>query len=158
MERCGNLRTSVSHFYHLSGKYLMRSPLRFLITALALVSGIGAANAADTKPLKVFFLTQSGTFEHSVVQRKSADKLSLAEESVIAIGKESGAFTVQCSKDSTMITPELLKDLDVMMFYTTGEIKGGAEDAPHKLPADEWSRKMKNSKSAMRIGKPSTCG
>lgn len=119
----------------------MRSPLRFLITALALVSGIGAANAADTKPLKVFFLTQSGTFEHSVVQRKSADKLSLAEESVIAIGKESGAFTVQCSKDSTMITPELLKDLDVMMFYTTGEIKGGAEDAPHKLPAEEWVKK-----------------
>jgi type 1 glutamine amidotransferase len=119
----------------------MRSPIRFLITALALVSGIGAANAADTKPLKVFFLTQSGTFEHSVVQRKSADKLSLAEESIIAIGKESGAFTVQCSKDSTLITPELLKDLDVMMFYTTGAIECGAEEAPHKAPADEWVKK-----------------
>ena len=116
----------------------MRSPARFLITAIAVLAGIGAADAADTKPLKIFFLTQSGGFEHSVVKRPAVDKLSLAEETVTAIGKESGAFTVTCSKDATKITPELLKDLDVMMFYSTGDILGKNEEVKPKTPEQEW--------------------
>ena len=120
----------------------MRSPARFLITAIAVFVGIGAsigaADAADTKPLKVFFLTQSGGFEHSVVKRPAVDKLSLAEETVTAIGKESGVFTVTCSKDATKITPELLKDLDVMMFYSTGDILGKNEPVTPKTPEQEW--------------------
>lgn len=119
----------------------MRSPIRFLIAAVALVAGIGAADAADTKPLKVFFLTQSGGFQHSVVKRPAIDKLSMAEEIVTAIGKESGVFTVQCSKDASLITPELLKDVDVMMFYSTGNILGKNQPVTRKTPEEEWVKK-----------------
>jgi len=116
----------------------MRNPLRLLIASIAIIAGIGHADAADSKPLKVFFLTQSGGFEHSAVKRPAVDKLSLAEEVVTAIGKESGVFTVTCSKDATKITPELLKDLDVMMFYSTGDILGKNETVKSKTPEEEW--------------------
>ena len=119
----------------------MRSPLRFLIAALAMLTGIGSASAADSKPLKVFFLTQSGGFQHSAVKRPAQDKLSLAEETLTAIGKDSGVFTVQCSKDATLITPALLKDLDVMVFYSTGSILGKNEPVKAKTPEEEWVQK-----------------
>lgn len=126
----------------------MRTPARFLITAIAVLAGIGAgigaadaADAADTKPLKIFFLTQSGGFQHSVVKRPAQDKLSLAEETVTAIGKDSGVFTVQCSKDASLITADLLKDMDVVMFYSTGGILGGDKPAARKTPEEEWVQK-----------------
>lgn len=119
----------------------MRSSLRSLIAAVALVAGIGHADAADSKPLKVFFLTQSGGFQHSAVKRPSADKLSLAEETVTNIGKESGVFTVQCSKDASLITADLLKDMDVVMFYSTGNILGKNEPVKAKTPEEEWQKK-----------------
>ena len=126
----------------------MRTPARFLITAIAVLAGIGAgigaadaADAADTKPLKIFFLTQSGGFQHSVVKRPAQDKLSLAEETVTAIGKDSGVFTVQCSKDASLIAADLLKDMDVVMFYSTGGILGGDKPAARKTPEEEWVQK-----------------
>jgi uncharacterized protein len=119
----------------------MRNPLRFLIASVALFAGIGHVDAADSKPLKVFFLTQSGGFQHSVVKRPAQGQLSLAEETVTAIGKESGVFTVTCSKDASLITPELLKDLDVVMFYSTGPILGKNEPVKAKTPEEEWGQK-----------------
>ncbi len=123
----------------------MRNPLRFLIASVALAvvtgSGIGHLDAADSKPLKVFFLTQSGGFQHSVVKRPAIDKLSMAEEIVTQIGKDSGVFTVQCSKDATLITADLLKDMDVVMFYSTGNILGKNEPVKSKTPDEEWVQK-----------------
>jgi type 1 glutamine amidotransferase len=119
----------------------MRNSLRFLIASVALFAGIGHVDAADSKPLKIFFLTQSGGFQHSAVKRPSADKLSLAEETVTAIGKESGVFTVQCSKDASLITADLLKDMDVVMFYSTGNILGKNEPVKAKTPEEEWVQK-----------------
>jgi type 1 glutamine amidotransferase len=119
----------------------MRNPLRFLIASVALALGIGHADAADSKPLKIFFLTQSGGFQHSVVKRPAQGQLSLAEQTVTDIGKESGVFTVQCSKDATLITPELLKDLDVVMFYSTGAILGKNEPVKAKTAEEEWQKK-----------------
>jgi uncharacterized protein len=119
----------------------MRNPLRFLIASVALVAGIAHVEAADSKPLKVFFLTQSGGFQHSVVKRPAIDKLSLAEEIVTQIGKDSGVFTVQCSKDATLITADLLKDMDVVMFYSTGNILGKNEPVKAKTPEEEWQKK-----------------
>ncbi len=119
----------------------MRTPLRFILASVAMMAGIGALDAADVKPLKVFFLTQSGGFQHSVVKRPAQDKLSLAEETLTAIGKDSGVFTVQCSKDATLVTPALLKDLDVMVFYSTGGILGKNEPVKAKTPEEEWVQK-----------------
>ena len=124
---------------------IMRNPLRFLIASVAVVAvtgaGIGHVDAADNKPLKVFFLTQSGGFQHSVVKRPAIDKLSLAEEIVTQIGKDSGVFTVQCSKDATLITADLLKGMDVVMFYSTGNILGKNEPVKAKTPDEEWVQK-----------------
>ena len=109
-----------------------------LLTATLTVWCSASAHAADGKPLQVFFLTQSAGFQHSVVKRPAQDKLSLAEEMVTAIGKESGVFETRCSKDATLITPELLKNTDVMMFYSTGSILGKNEPVTAKTPETEW--------------------
>ncbi len=115
-----------------------------LLTATLSVWCSAAATAADGKPLQVFFLTQSAGFQHSVVKRPAQDKLSLAEEMVTAIGKESGVFETRCSKDATLITPELLKNTDVMMFYSTGSILGKNEPVTAKTPETEWVATKEN--------------
>ncbi len=113
------------------------------LTATLLMALGSVADAAEGKPLKVFFLTQSAGFEHSVVKRKG-DNLSLAEEIVTKIGKDSGVFETVCSKDAAAITPELLKDLDVMMFYTTGDIladgneEGGKKKKGLAISKENW--------------------
>jgi uncharacterized protein len=110
----------------------------FIITCLASTQ---ALVAAEQKPLKVFFLTQSGSFEHSVVKRPAQDKLSLAEETMIKIGKDSGVFETRCSKDATLITPALLAETDVIMLYSQGDILGTNEPVTPKTPETEWQKK-----------------
>ena len=70
---------------------------------------------------KVLFFTKSAGFQHSVITRTSADKLSFAEQLLTDWGKDNG-FEVTCSKDGTLFTPENLKQYDVIAFCTTGDL------------------------------------
>jgi hypothetical protein len=98
----------------------MRLALRVLGLLLLLPPVLGAAQ--EKKKYKLLFITQSKGFKHGSVNRKDPAGLAPAEVSVTEIGKESGLFEAECSQDASVLTPEKLKDVDVVMFYTTGAL------------------------------------
>ncbi|PLR26764.1 glycosyl hydrolase [Caulobacter zeae] len=96
--------------------------MRLLLALVAIVFSLatGAAGAAEA-PIRVLYLDQSVGWRHRPVTR-SAEGLALSEAAMIAIGKASGAFETQVTQDAREITPERLKDVDVLVFYTTGAL------------------------------------
>src|SRR4026208_2020754 len=98
-----------------------------LMVALAPVSGV----SQDKKKYKILYITQSKGFKHGSVDRKKDAPLAPSEISVTDIGKESGLFEVECTQDAAVLTPEKLKELDAVMFYTTG----GLAISPETLAA-----------------------
>lgn len=85
-----------------------------------------AAKPADGKKVKVLYLTQSRGFVHQPVNRKGKDgkelPLASSEVAFIDYGKTTGLFDVEATQDATVITPEKLKQIDVLAFYTTGAL------------------------------------
>lgn len=96
----------------------MRMLLRALVLALALAPAAGVAQ--DKKKYKILFITQSKGFKHGSVDRKKDAPLAPSEISMTEIGKDSGLFDVECTQDASVLTPDKLKELDAVMFYTTG--------------------------------------
>jgi type 1 glutamine amidotransferase len=85
------------------------------------------ARAADQTsggaPKKVLFFTKSSTFQHSVITRpaKNPSQLAYAEKILTDLGAKNG-FEVVCSKDGTIFSPENIKQFDVFVFCTTGDL------------------------------------
>lgn len=69
---------------------------------------------------RVLFLTHSAGFVHDVVKRKAPDRLSLAEEQLVAAAK--GKFEIVATQDCGEITAERLQGYAAVAFYTTGEL------------------------------------
>ena len=112
-----------------------------LMVALAPVSGV----SQDKKKYKILYITQSKGFKHGSVDRKKDAPLAPSEISVTEIGKESGLFEVECTQDAAVLTPEKLKELDAVMFYTTG----GLPISPENFAAyEEW---LKSGKAMMGV-------
>src|SRR5690349_2053544 len=86
---------------------------------VALAQAPGPAHAELAKKMRVLLVTQSKGFDHEVVQRKDG-KPSLVETTFEQMAARSGLFTVVATRDASVITPEKLKDVDVVVFYTTG--------------------------------------
>lgn len=80
----------------------------------------GPALAGSAKP-RVLYLSQSVGWRHAPVIRPDGG-LAPSEIALAGIGRESGAFTVETTQDATEITPERLKSIDVLVFYTTGAL------------------------------------
>jgi type 1 glutamine amidotransferase len=95
----------------------MRRMLIALGCALLVVPTAKAAQ--EKKTYKLLYLTQSQGFKHGSVTRKDKS-LSPSEESVVALGKSSGLFEAECVQDISVITPDRLKGVDALMFYTSG--------------------------------------
>src|SRR6185295_13946474 len=95
-----------------------------LMLALAPAAGVTASTSLgtsqDKKKYKILYITQSKGFKHGSVDRKKDAPLAPSEISVTDIGATSGVFEVECTQDAAVLTPEKLKDLDAVMFYTTG--------------------------------------
>ena len=103
-----------------------------LIAAVAALSLALAAPAAEAGPAKirVLYLDQSVGFRHAPVTRpKNSNGPTQSELALAEIGAKSG-FTVESTQDARTITPEKLKDIDVLAFYTTGELP---------IPAEAWA-------------------
>src|SRR5687768_13239723 len=111
-----------------------------VVLALAFVAGLGLArpgtapaaeadareaNARETKKpdrkLKVLYLDQSMGFRHRPVTREGGE-LAQSEKVMQEIAEKTGKFEVEVTQDAKVITPEKLKDLDVLAFYTTGAL------------------------------------
>jgi type 1 glutamine amidotransferase len=91
-----------------------------LLSALvALLAGPALAQSGG-KP-RVLYLTQSAGFRHAPVIRPDGG-LAPSELALTAIAAETGAFTVETTQDAGAITPETLKSIDVLVFYTTGAL------------------------------------
>lgn len=76
------------------------------------------------KKFNVFVLTQSMGFKHAVVTRPAAPAgaLSTVEKSIVEIGERSGVFKAECSQDATQLTPAKLKEIDALIFFTSGNL------------------------------------
>src|SRR3954471_18110284 len=97
----------------------MRLILRAFALLLLLTPVVGVAQ--EKKKYKILYISQSKGFKHGSVDRKKDAPLAPSEISVTEIGKESGLFDVECTQDASILTPEKLKELDAVMFYTTGD-------------------------------------
>jgi type 1 glutamine amidotransferase len=75
------------------------------------------------KPKKrLLVITESRGFVHDCVNRRGKP-LCLVEQTLIDLGKKSGAFEAVCTQDSRKaITAENLKGFDAVFFYTTGSL------------------------------------
>lgn len=103
-----------------------------LLTVLAAVAALAAsvAQAAPAK-IRVLYLDQSVGWRHAPVTRpKNSNGPTPSEIALAEIVAKSGAFTVVSTQDARTITPETLKDIDVLAFYTTGELP---------IPAEAWA-------------------
>src|SRR5579864_2188525 len=95
----------------------MKLILRAIALLLVLTPLAGVAQVK--KKYKILYITQSKGFKHGSVDRKDKP-LAPSEVSMTEIGSTSGLFDVECTQDASVLTPEKLKGIDVVMFYTTG--------------------------------------
>lgn len=102
----------------------MKMATRFGLVCLLAVFGALSVRAEEPakKKYKMLFITQSKGFMHGSVKRKEPAILSPSEVAVTDMAAKSGLFDVECSQDASIITAEKLKDLDIVMFYTTGAL------------------------------------
>jgi len=92
---------------------------------VALVAAPGTAPPASASPARLLMVSHSAAFQHEVVRRPAPDRLSLAEEVVAALGRESGAFAVahlQTRDDLVRLTPERLRGIQGVLFFTSGSL------------------------------------
>ena len=93
-----------------------------MTTLLPLLAAIllGPGPDRQEKTYKILYLTQSKGFTHGAVHRKG--ELAPSEVAMKEIAKESKLFEVECSQDATIITKEKLATIDLLMFYTSGNL------------------------------------
>ncbi len=78
----------------------------------------GLALAQDTA--RVLFFSKSSGFEHSSISYK-VGKPSHVEKVLTELAAENGA-ELTCTKDGSVITAENLKNYNLVIFYTTGDL------------------------------------
>lgn len=125
-------------------RYLVRAAILTILLSPAAGLPPSSAKATegrqDRKKLKILYITQSKGFKHGSVDRKKEAPLAPSEISVTDLGATSGLFEVECTQDASVLTPEKLKGLDAVMFYTTG----GLPISPETFAAyEEWLKSGK---------------
>lgn len=114
---------------------------RAFLSAFAVVGFMGSLSVlqtaqAETPKIKILFLTESKGFKHGSVNRKE-DKLSPSEVAMTQLGQQTGLFTIHCTQDTKAdFTKENLKNYDIVMFYTTGELP--IADADRDYFMNDW--------------------
>jgi uncharacterized protein len=104
----------------------MKLVLRVL-AVLLLCAPAMSASAQEKKKYKLLYISQSKGFKHGSVDRKDKP-LAPSEIAITEIGKETGLFDVECTQDASILTPDKLKELDAVMFYTTGNLPISTEN------------------------------
>jgi putative membrane-bound dehydrogenase-like protein len=101
--------------------------LRGWIGLAAVIAGAHPAwaqkkEAVARAPRRVLVYTVSAGFEHEVVKREKPEELSLVERTLVDLGKKTGRFEAVVTRDEHDFTPEKLAKIDLVFFYTTGEL------------------------------------
>ncbi|MBI4556362.1 MAG: ThuA domain-containing protein [Candidatus Hydrogenedentes bacterium] len=105
---------------------MMRAGLGMITAAVALsLSGVSPA-----EEINILFLSKSVGFEHSVVAQ-NADKPSLCDTVLSKLAEQMGA-KFATTKDASQINAENLKEYQLVIFYTQGELtqEGGKDGSP----------------------------
>jgi type 1 glutamine amidotransferase len=96
-----------------------------LFLAILTVLGLAAVNLSAA-PLRVLYFTKSSGYEHSVIQQDNG-KPSVSEKVLAALApKNDFVFTV--SKDGSLFSADYLKQFDVLLFYTSGDLTSNGTD------------------------------
>ncbi len=114
--------------------------LRFAMIGAALFSLAVAppARSADEPATKVkaLFLTQSKGFVHGSVNRRK-ESLAPAEIAMTQLGQQTGLYELHCTQDAAAdITKDNLKNYDIVMFYTTGDLPISPENLDYFI--NDW--------------------
>lgn len=92
--------------------------LRGLIAMMCAFGLISQAEAVKPKegkqPRRLLYVVQTKGYHHA------STETSLA--AITTLGRKSGVFTTAITDDASIITAELLKKFDAVMFFTTGEL------------------------------------
>ena len=141
---------------------------RLVFVAFTLVGLISAACAfsadapAPAHKAKALFLTQSKGYAHSSVNRSPQKRglkrgrdrkanapiarqtLSPAEIAITQLGQQTGLFDVHCTQDAAAdFTKDNLKNYDIVMFYTTGNLPIAPADLDYFL--NDWLKQKGHS-------------
>src|SRR6188472_3830968 len=93
----------------------------FVASLIVLVVALSpAALAADKK--KLVLITQSVGFDHEVVKQKDG-KPSIVEQTFRDLAAKTNLFDVEHSRDASILTPEKLKQTDIVVLYTTSTLE-----------------------------------
>ncbi|MBI1320154.1 MAG: ThuA domain-containing protein [Candidatus Hydrogenedens sp.] len=93
---------------------------KWITAGLAAAAMLCPSAWSEDGGLKVLFLTKSSGFQHSVITREN-DAPAYAERIMTDLVEKDGG-TVLNTKDASLINAENLKNYDVVVFYTTGDL------------------------------------
>ena len=94
----------------------------------ALSMAVFSITASAAEPTRILYLSKSEGFEHSVVHQK--DGAPSHTDTIIGELVKAAGATLDCTKDASAVNAENLKNYDIVIFYTQGDIrnKGGKDD------------------------------
>lgn len=95
---------------------------------------LAAAHAAE--PLNILYLTKSQGFQHSVVVPQDGGA-SESGAALTAVAEKLGA-KITCSKDASLLDAESIKNFDLVILYTTGDLTKPSDDGGDAM-ADQAS-------------------
>jgi type 1 glutamine amidotransferase len=116
----------------------MNLRLVMICAALFSLGSVGPTRSADepAHKVKALFLTQSKGFKHGSVTRKE-QTLAPAEIAMTQLGQQTGLYDLHCTQDAAAdITKENLKNYDIVMFYTTGDLPISPSDLDYFI--NDW--------------------
>lgn len=87
---------------------------------IAVAAGLCLAIGAHAAGPRVLFLSKSAGFQHSVITVKD-DKPSHTAKHLTQVVSDLGG-TITCTKDAGLVNTDNLKNYDVVIFYTTGDL------------------------------------
>lgn len=97
-----------------------------LIAALVMICGISSA----AEKTRILFLHKSAGFQHSCIAYHDGKETNHVTEVLNGLGDKLNA-EITSTKDASLINAENLKNYDVVMFYTTGDLtKTTGDKAP----------------------------
>jgi len=100
--------------------------MKTLVLLTVMLSVVFLAWGQTPVKLRVLYLTKSAGFEHSVVKR-DGDQPAYSERILSEIVKKMGG-TLTVTKDAGQINAENLKNYDVVIFYTSGDLTQSGTD------------------------------
>ncbi|MCX8063773.1 MAG: ThuA domain-containing protein [Candidatus Hydrogenedentes bacterium] len=111
---------------------------------LVCMVGLLLGSSGYPETLKILYLTKSSGFEHSVVKREGSS-LSYSENVLTKLCTGNN-WQIECTKDASKINPENLKNYNVVIFYTSGDLtQSGTDEHPPMKTEDtkallDWVR------------------